>query len=122
MKNKPLEENFSELSEVLKSYLDARFELWKALFLEKFSKIGTYFFSVTVLIMMAASLLLLLTFAFSFWFGSAYGKIYEGFLISAGFYLIVGVVIYLLRKPVFSNPIIRSIGKVLLSKDEDEDI
>ena len=120
MKNKTLLENFSELNDVVKSYLDARINLWKVLLLEKITKTGTYFFSIVVSIVVIASLLLLLTFAFSFWYGNMYGNIYVGFLLSAGFYAVIGIILFLLRRPIFANNVVRNIGKILFVKDDEE--
>jgi hypothetical protein len=66
-------------------------------------------------------MLLLLTFSFSFWYGNMYGTIYEGFLISSGIYAFLGILIYLLRRPIFSNNIIRNIGMILFLRDDDDD-
>lgn len=120
MSKKPLDNQFSELGEIVMKYIDAQFNLIKALLLQKVSNIGTYFFTVVVSIIVAASMLLLLTLAFSFWYGSTYGEVYEGFLISAGIYAFLGIILYLLRKPIFSNNIIKNIGQILFTKEDDD--
>lgn len=117
MKNTELAEYLSELKETLGRYIDARMDLAKAIFLEKTSKIGTYFLTSITIILLVASLLLLLAFAFSYWYGNNYGEIYVGFLIAAGFYLIIGVVILLLRRKIFTDNIIKNIGKVIFSDE-----
>lgn len=48
--------------------------------------------------MFLVMLLLMLSLAFVFWFGQAVGPLYVGFLIMAGFYLILGVLVFLNRK------------------------
>lgn len=120
MKDNSLTENFSELRDILKKYLDARVKLWKVLLLEKLAKMGTSILTILVLIVILASLLLLLLFAFSFWYGNVYGSIYCGFLISAGIYVLIGVLLFLLRRPIFSNNVIRNLGKIFFSEDKDE--
>lgn len=120
MKDNSLAENFTELRDILKKYLDARIKLWKILLLEKLTKAGTYILTILVFVVVLASLLLLLLFAFSFWYGNVYGNIYYGFLISAGFYVLVGVLLFLLRRPIFSNNIIRNLGKIFFSEDKEE--
>ncbi|MGW8316781.1 MAG: phage holin family protein [Bacteroidales bacterium] len=120
MENHSLKENISELNSIIKSYIEARIDLWKVLLLEKVTKIGTYFFTVIAVLITFLFTLLFLTFAFSFWFGNAYGNITTGFLISAGFFLILALVIYWLRKPLFSNNIIKNIGSIIFSDHEDE--
>lgn len=119
MKNTELSEYLSELKEVLGRYIDARVDLAKAVFLEKTSKIGTYFLTSITAILITASLLLLLAFAFSYWYGHNIGDIYVGFLIAAGFYLIIGIIILLLRRKVFTNSIIKNVGKIIFSDESD---
>lgn len=120
MENHSLKENISELNSIIKSYIEARIDLWKVLLLEKVTKIGTYFFTVIAILITFLFTLLFLTFAFSFWFGNTYGNITTGFLISAGFFLLLALVIYWLRKPLFSNNIIKNIGSIIFSDHEDE--
>jgi hypothetical protein len=121
MENNSLKENLSELNTIIKSYIEAKIDLWKVLLLEKVTKIGTYFFTVIAVLVTFLFTLLFLTFAFSFWYGNAYWNITVGFLISAGFFLVLALLIYRLRKPLFSNNIIKNIGSIIFSDDEEKD-
>ena len=118
MKNKTLSESFSELNDVLKSYLAARIKLWKVLMLEKATKAGTYTFTTLVVLISLFSCLLFLGFAFSFWYGETQGSISTGFLISAGFSLLVMFLIYLLRRRIFSRNIIRHSKDFLFDEND----
>ena len=118
MKNKTLSENFSELNDVLKSYLAARLKLWKVLLLEKTTKAGTYVFSTLVVLISIFSCLLFLGFAFSFWYGSTRGSISTGFLISAGCSLLIMALAYLLRKRIFARSILKNSKDFLFNEDE----
>ena len=119
MKNTPLAENLSELKEVVDDYLSARIDLAKVILLEKISKTGTYFFTVITSLIILASMLLLMVFAFSYWYGQVYGEIFHGFLISALIYLVIGIVVLLFRRKLFSNNIIKNISKVLFTTDDE---
>ena len=120
MENNSLTQNLSELNTIVKSYVEAKFDLWKVLLLEKVTKIGTYFFTVITVLITFLFTLLFLTFAFSFWYGNTHGNITVGFLISAGFFLLLALLLYAFRKPLFSNNIIKNIGSIIFSDDEDE--
>ena len=122
MKNSSLEKQVTELKTVLINYLEARLDLGKAILLEKMSKIGTFFLTIMSALIVIASFLLLLAFAFSYWYGNIYGSVHIGFLISAGFYVFVGILLFLFRKALFSNSIIQNLGKVLFEKDIEEDL
>ena len=118
MKDKSLTENVSELNHVIKRYIEARINLWKIGFLERISKSGTYLFTTLMVMLTFSFVLLFATFAFSYWFGKKYGNIAEGFLISAGIYIVFGIIIYVFRKPIFSNNIIRNISEIIFSDDD----
>jgi hypothetical protein len=120
MGNQTITENFSELSSSVRKYIQAHIDLLKVRLLEKLVKIGTYFFSLVTLILILAFILISLTFAFSFWYGQVYGNLVGGFLISAGFYLLMAILVIIFRKKLFTNNIIRNLSQILFSDDENE--
>ena len=120
MKDNTLSEQLTELKEVIIQYLNARIELGKAVILGKMAKTGTYFLSVMMGLIVIASFLLLLLLAFSFWYAKVYGDLSIGLLIAAGAYLLIGILVIVFVRPVFSNNIIRNVGKVLFEEDTDK--
>lgn len=54
-------------------------------------------------------ILLMLSFAFVFWYGSEIGTYYHGFLIISLLYMIFGLIIYYFREPLLMDPIIRKL-------------
>ncbi|MFO7933874.1 MAG: phage holin family protein [Bacteroidales bacterium] len=119
MENNTLSESFSELSDVIKSYVDARIRYWKVLLLEKSTRAGTYLFTSIAVLVCLLAFLIFLGFAFSFWYGETRGSIWVGFLISAGFALLLLLGFCLFRKRIFSRNIIRNIRKLVLPEDEE---
>jgi len=120
MKKHSLTENISELNDIIKSYLEARIDLWKVLFLEKTTKLGTYFISAISIVVAILFMFVFLAFAFSFWYGDTYGKISDGFLISAGFFVLMAILLFLLRKPLFSNSIIKKVASLIFTDEGDK--
>lgn len=118
MKNKSLTENFSELSEVVKDYLDARIALWKISLIEKISKVGTYISIAVVLLLTFLFVLLMLSFAFSYWYGEEYGNLSEGFLIASLGYIVLALLMYILRKPIFTNLIVKNLSEIFFDDKE----
>ncbi|MGC9342670.1 MAG: hypothetical protein ACP5E3_08225, partial [Bacteroidales bacterium] len=49
-----------------------------------------------------------------------YEDIAGGFLISAGFYLLLAVIIFLFRKQLFANNIVKNVSSIIFA-EEDED-
>lgn len=67
----------------------------------------------------AAMVIFMLSLAFVFWYGEEVGKIYHGFLILSLIYIIIGLIIYLIRNHLFTNPLIRKIHrKDLIEKEK----
>lgn len=118
MGNESLSASIMELKTILIKYFSANLNLGKAVLIEKISKVGTYFFTMVSSIVIIACLLIMLVLAFSFWYGDVYGNIYEGFLISALFYLVIGALLYFFRKSIFSDTIIRNLGEVFYEDDD----
>jgi len=119
MDNKSLSENLTELNEVVKSYVDARLKYWKVLLLEKTTKAGTFVFSSVVLLVLLLSFLLFLGFAFSFWYAEEHGSLWTGFLISAGGVGVLTLLVYFLRKTLFTRSILRNISKLIFPEDDE---
>lgn len=111
-------ESLFGLKEVVQNYLSARVNLWKIMLLEKIAKTGTVVMTTITVLTFLSFVLLFLTFAFSFWYGEKYGSLATGFLISAGFYVLIALIVILFRKLIFSGTLIKSFRSVLFSDEE----
>lgn len=120
MKNRSLVENISELNDVIKSYIEARLDLWKIIFLQKITRLGTYLLSTIIIAIILLIVSVFLTLAFTQWYSNSYGPLSEAYLITAGFYVLVGALVFFLRKSLFSNMMVRNIASIIFS-DEDEE-
>ena len=119
MEKNALSENFAEITSAVKRYINARFDLLKLTLLQKITRAGTYFLTFVSVLVSVFSLLIFIMFAFSFWYGQKTGHLAEGFLISAGFFMVLLILVFLLRKHIFSNPLVRIFSHILFS-DEDQ--
>jgi len=61
--------------------------------------------------------ILMLSFAFVFWFGHHVGTYYQGFLLMALIYLLLGLIVYLGRKKFFVDPVIHKINEKIAAGD-----
>jgi Protein of unknown function (DUF1469). len=61
--------------------------------------------SNAILWLFVGMILLMLSLAFVFWFGRYIGGLYVGFLLVAGFYFVLGLLIFLNRKKWFLRPL-----------------
>ncbi len=119
MEKNPLSENFAEITAAIKSYINTRIDLLKLTLLQKITKAGTFMLTFVSVLVSLFAVMIFLMFAFSFWYGQETGSLALGFLISAGVFFILLVLIYLLRRVIFSNTLVRIFSHILFS-DEDQ--
>mgnify|MGYP006279139207 CR=1 FL=1 len=118
MKKKTITENLEGLNESIVRYVNARIELLKLQLIENISKIGTFFLTSVFIFFSILLILILLAFAFSHWYANNYGTLSEGFLISVGFVVVIAIIVFLLRKPLFMNSIVRIVSKIIFQEKE----
>ncbi|MFO7575350.1 MAG: hypothetical protein R6W67_09355 [Bacteroidales bacterium] len=115
-----LSENFSRISDVLKDYLNSRIDLLKLGLLQKFVSAGVYLLTAVSVFISAFAACIFLMFSFSFWYGNRTGNLDQGFLISAGFFALIIVLVIVFRKTIFSRNLIKVFSNILFT-DEEED-
>lgn len=104
MESDSLSSQIKQLIEQLKVYVNLRLDymrLYVADFLIRFFS-GMVLWLVIFLFLFFV--LVFGSFAFAFWFGELTGNMALGFLIIAGFYVLLAVLIYLLRKQLLIKP------------------
>jgi hypothetical protein len=119
MAKSDLSKNLSSITDVLKDYLHVKLDLFKLELLQKTSRAGLFLFTFISVIFSVFAVAIFLMFSFSFWYGEKTGSLSQGFLISAAFFLLVLVVVFLLRRVIFGRSLIKNISKILFSGDED---
>ncbi len=112
-------EEITEIGKDAQNYIELKKDLFKLKLLKKITRSGSYMLSSIVIMITILFALLLVSFAFSFWYGKYYGNIHEAFLICAVFYVIVAVFVYVFRKQLFSNHLIKNLSGVVFSDEMD---
>lgn len=92
-----LKENFSEAESTARSFLDSSRQYYKLRGFKVLMKAVIITAKITAVAVMMVMALLFLSISAAFWIGSELDKTSLGFLIVGGFYLLVGLIIYLLR-------------------------
>ena len=118
MEKNALSDNLAEITAIVKSYVNTRIDLLKLTLLQKITRAGTYLLTFVSVLVSLFSILIFLMFAFSFWYGEKTGSLSEGFLISAGIFLFLLIVLYLLRRVIFSNNLVKIFSHILFSDDD----
>ena len=114
-----ISESFSSISEVLKDYLNSKVDLLKLGLLQKFTRAGVFLLTAVSVMISTVAACIFLMFAFSFWYGNRTGNLDHGFLISAGFFTLIIVLIIVFRKAIFSRNLIKAFSGILFSDEED---
>lgn len=120
MESQNLKENFSEISENVKTYISQKTDLLKLTVTEKLSLIVSALLIIVILFLVFLFISMFISIAFIFWFRDHAGPLYVGALIVAGFYLLLGIFVFLMRNSLFVDPLVTQITKILL-EEEDED-
>jgi uncharacterized oligopeptide transporter (OPT) family protein len=114
-------DSFAGLTGDIKQYVKLRISLLKLLLTEKLSRLFTIVIMTMVFFILILFVLTFLGIAFLFWFREVAGPAYLGAIIVSGFYLLLGVVIYLLRYPLFLNPVVSQLSKILLEEEPEDE-
>lgn len=99
---------FADIKQEVESYVQNRIDLTKLHVAEDLSKLTSGLAVRLLLFYIAFFVLLFLSMAGAYAIGSYTGNIVIGFISIAGFYVLVGVVLFLLKGILISRPIIKS--------------
>jgi len=109
METESISSQFKQVLEQLKVYLDLRVNyarLYVAEFLIRFFS-GLVLWMVIFLFLFFV--LVFGSFAFAYWFAELTGKMSLGFLIIAGFYILIAVLIFAFKRPLIVKPFTKMI-------------
>lgn len=114
---KNIGDQISALTADFKVYLNLRINLVGLLLSKRIAALTSMLVTTLLILGLVSMVILMLSFAFVFWYGEKVGNHYEGFLILAGFYLFLGLLIFLGRKKFFVEPMINKINEKMASGD-----
>lgn len=111
----PLKETLEEF----KAYIENQVTYNKLVLTKKAGEVSSHLLLLVLMFGFSSFVLLFLSFAFAGWFGEITGYgIGAGCLVVAGFYAILGMIVYIFRKRLIFSPIRKLFGNVLFG-DED---
>jgi len=119
METEKFNKTLNETIDSIKTYVNLRTELVSLIFIEKASKIFSSVFMLIIFLQLLFFALLFLSLAFASWFNSVTDSLYTGYLILAGFYLLIGFIIYISRKRFFVDPMIKGFTETLYEEEDD---
>ena len=98
------ESNLESLFSKTVECVDTRLNIFKLKTIENFTHIASSIVWRLAVILVSVFALLFINIGVSFWLGDIFGKIYYGFLIIGIFYLLTGLLLYLLRNKWIKKP------------------
>jgi len=102
----------------VETYCETSKDLFKLKAIDKLSGAISSLASRIALLAIATLFFLILNIGVALWIGDLLGKAHYGFFIVAGFYVIVGIVLYLFRDFLIKTPVTNSIIRKLVQKDD----
>lgn len=93
------------LTESLQQYIKTNFKLVKLQTAERSSVIGSALMTVLLLGLVGFLFILFLSLSAGFYISSRMGNAYSGFIIIAGVYLLIGLILVIYRKKLVEKPI-----------------
>jgi hypothetical protein len=110
-----------ELADNVKEYFDTKIESVKLNAAEKSSYVIANLIAGTAALVVFVFFLVFGGMALSFGLGIWIGKTWAGFLIVAGFYLLVGIVVWTARGKIIRMPVMNALIQQLFKNDDEED-
>ena len=111
-----------ELADHIKEYVNIRIDAVKLSTAEKTSKAIAGALAFVVAIQLLALFAVFASIALAYAFAEWTGKMYWGFLIVAGIYLLLGIIIWLAKEKLLHIPIMNALLRQMhTGKKEDED-
>lgn len=110
-----------ETIEGLRKYIDQLIGYNKLVFAKKIGELSSYLTLLIALGFLASLALIFMSFGFVWWYSDGQTeKMYIGFLLVAGFYVFIAILVYLFRKKLIFKPINKALGNVLFSDVDDD--
>lgn len=107
-----MEENttfFGVLLERIENYGKTTIDLIKLKAVDKLANISSNVVFGLIITVLAFFFLLILNMAIAFWLGDLFGKIYIGFFVVAGFYVLLIIILLIFKKQMIKTPLTNSI-------------
>ena len=120
--NQERDDVYKSLVNNVKDYADLQLQLLKLNIVEKTSQILSL-----LIVIIAGTILLMAAFVyfsmmFVLWMETLTGNLTYGFLIIAGFFLLLFILFVLLRKKMIINPIIKKMSSILFSESGETEV
>jgi len=119
MESNRISDNITSMTDNVRDYVNLKIDYIKLLLTEKTARLASFFLLSVIFFILGMFLILFLSFAFVFWYGDEVGPTYAGALIIVAFYLVMGLLIYILRHQLFVNPMVKRLAKIIMEEENE---
>ncbi len=113
MENQP--NTFGSVLENAGDYLETRLDLLKLQAVNKSSDVTSSVVSRMIILLMVSFAIFILNMGLALWVGELLGKVYLGFFVIAGFYMLIGLILHFFRNSLLKEPVSTMIIKKMLN-------
>ncbi len=119
--SKNLSDNFNELSDVSKRYVQARIDLVKLTVLNRATGVTTYLLGNFILSLGGALILFFGLAALVVWYGQTYQDYLTGLLLAIGVLVVLTVLFALLKNKLLTTIVLRKYSSMFFDEDDEEE-
>jgi hypothetical protein len=110
-----------ELADTIKDYVNTRIEAVKLSAAEKSSAVMANVLAGIIVALVFFFFIIFASIALSFGLGEWIGKTWAGFLIVAGLYLLIGIIVWTARGKIIRLPLMNAMIRQLFRNDEEDE-
>jgi hypothetical protein len=121
MEKTRIADNISEVVDASKTYIEANLKLFKLSLLERLSKVVSLIISTTLVMLVGMLFVLFLSLSAAMYIGGLLESRTLGFLIMALIFLVIVIFLWVKRKTLVINPIIRTLNNIVFDDNENEE-
>lgn len=108
-----------ELLNGLKKYLETRYNLGRLQVTEKIVLITSFFITFFVVMLIFLLFFMFISFSLAFHLGHVMNYLPYGFLTVSLVYLLGGIVVYVFRKQIVTNPVLKLMLKIMFRPNQE---
>lgn len=121
MDNTRIADNISEVIDASRKYAKANLKLFKLTLLERLSKVVSLIISATLIMFGLAIVLLFLCIAGAMYIGGLLHSSALGFLVMGLMFLVPVIILWINRKTLVINTVIRKMNDIVFAEDEPDE-
>lgn len=114
MKEESISENIESLLNDTGKYIEAKTDLWKLKAADKLSENVSSLASQVIFLFIVSIVIVSLNVGLALMIGKWMGELYYGFFVMAGFYALIGLILYVARDKIIKTPLYNSIINKIL--------